>query len=112
MKISSNIDQCGAPKFATASEASGDDTVLTIAADAGEFWVIDWVSWSYGSGLVAADGNLTISIGGTVVWQADITVSGPGHIEFTKPIYGAKGEAVVITLSDGTTAGKLNVRYR
>jgi len=112
MKISSNIDQCGAPKFATNAAASGTDAVVTIAADPNEFWVLDWVSWSYGDGLVAADGNLTISIGGVVVWQVDITTAGPGHIEFEKPIYGAKNQAVVITLADGTAKNKVNVRYR
>lgn len=100
------------PKFETVAVASGNDAVITIAADADDFWIIDSITWSYGSTLVPSDGYLKISIDGSIVWQIDVTVSGPGHINFEKPIYGEKNQAVVITLEDGTTGGTLNVRYR
>lgn len=98
------------PKFVTDAEASGTAAVVTIAADNEEFWAIDWISWSYGGD--PTSGNLQVSIGGVVVWQIDITVGGPGHIEFEKPIYGLKNQAVVVTLANGGVANKVNVRYR
>lgn len=98
------------PKFARNAQSAGTDAVVTIAADANEFWAIDWISWSYSADPVG--GRLTVTIGGTVVWEVDITVGGPGHIEFLKPLYGSKNAAVVITLKDGSATNKVNVRYR
>lgn len=112
MKDISSVDFAATPKFATASVASGNAAVITIPASESDFHVIDWVTWAYGNGLNAANGLLTIAIGGVTVWQINITTAGPGHIEFCKPIYGEKSQAVVITLADGTAAGRLNVRYR
>lgn len=112
MKDFASVDLGATPKFATAAAASGSATVITIAASESDFWVIDWIAWSYGSGLIAANGLLTIAIGGVTVFQVDITTAGPGHLEFKKPLYGSRNQPVVITLANGTTTGKLNVRYR
>jgi hypothetical protein len=99
--------------------ASSADVTLTIAAKADEFWVIDWISWSYSADPTA--GALSVTIGGTTVYQIDITTGGPAHIDFTEgPLYTKlrtssgprKNEAVVITLDNGAVVGKLNVRYR
>ena len=105
-------------RFAKDAEASGTAAVVTIPADANNFWAIDWISWSYSDD--PTNGQLTVSIGGTVVWQVDITVGGPGHIEFERPLYTnnrdggqpKKNEEVVVTLADGSVANKVNVRYR
>lgn len=99
--------------------ASSADVTLTIAASEDEFWVIDWITWSYQSDPTA--GALSVTIGGTLVYQIDIKVGGPAHIDFTEgPLYTKvrtssgpkKNEAVVITLDNGAVVGKLNVRYR
>jgi hypothetical protein len=103
-------DNDAQPRFATDAEASGTAAVVTIPANTEEFWAIDWISWSYGGD--PTGGNLQVSIGGTVVWQVDITIGGPGHIEFDKALYGLKNQAVVVTLANGGVANKVNVRYR
>lgn len=95
--------------------------VHTIAADANQFWVIDSIEWSYDS--VPTGGRLSITIGGTLVFDVDITAAGPGHFDWShaprftnllnkgQPL---KNEAVVITLASGgaSAIGNLNVRYR
>lgn len=103
-------DNDAQPNFLTDAEASGTAAVVTIPANADEFWAIDWITWSYAG--TPTNGNLQVSIGGVVVWQVDITVGGPGHIEFKRPLYGAKNQAVVVTLANGGVANKVNVRYR
>jgi hypothetical protein len=103
-------DNDAQPKFARATAAAGLDAVVTIAANAVEFWVIDWITWSYSN--VPTAGKLTVTIGGTVVWEVDVTVGGPGHVEFTGALYGAKNQAVVVTLANGAVTQKVNVRYR
>lgn len=111
MKNTGSVDGGAAPQFATKSEALGTPAVITLAADPDEFWVLDWVSWSYGAD--PANGNLRIEIDGVVVWTEDITTGGPGHIEFSRPIYNpAKNQSMVVTLADGGVANKVNIRYR
>lgn len=109
MKSFALVDYNARAKFVTATGAAA--VVLTLAADPAEFWVIDWVTWSYAGDPAA--GHLQIEIDGVVVWQIDITSGGPGHLEFECPIYApVKGKALVVTLADGGIAGSLNVRYR
>lgn len=99
------------PYLATAATASGTNAVVTLAADHDQFWVIDWISWSYGG--PPTGGKLEVSIGGVIVFQIDITAGGPGHVDFSRPLYiPALNRAVVVTLTNGTVANKLNVRYR
>lgn len=98
------------PQFGSDAESSGTDAIVTVAADANEFWVLDWISWSYGG--TPSGGNLKVEIDGTIVWQVDITNGGPGHIEFEKPIYGEKNKELKVTLADGGVANKVNIRYR
>lgn len=103
-------DPAAEPQFSTAAQASGTEAVITIPANADQFWCLDWISWSYGG--TPTNGNLQVSIGGVVVWQIDITVGGPGHIYFKPGLYGRKNQAVVVTLANGGVANKVNVRYR
>lgn len=105
------VDLSAEPSFATASAAAGSNAVITVSADADQFWAIDWISWSFDA--EPTDGNLKVEIGGVTVWQVDITAAGPGHIEFCKPLYkGVAGQAAVVTLSGTDADKKLNVRYR
>ena len=95
----------------TAAAAAGSAAVITIPAVAGQFWVIDWISASYAATPTA--GLLTIHIGGVLVYQVDITASGPVHIDLGMPIYREiANQSVVITLAAGGQAKNLNVRYR
>lgn len=95
----------------TTATASGTNAEVTIAANPSEFWAIDWITWSYGGD--PTGGKLEVLINGVVVYQIDITVGGPGHIEFIKPLYtGVVNQVVVVRLTDGSVANKLNVRYR
>lgn len=85
-----------------------DAAVLTVAGDQDQFWVIDWVSISTRSG-----DHLQVSFGGDIKYKAEFGSADFHHIEFTRPLYGEKGEEMIVTLS-GTGSGKrhLNVRYR
>lgn len=104
-------DKDATPSFDNDAQPSGTPAVVTVAADAEQFWVLDWISWSYDS--TPTSGNLKVEIGGTTVWQVDITSGGPGHIEFDKPLYvPTKNQSLVVTLADGTVANKVNIRYR
>lgn len=117
--MKNNYADCDAqPRFATAATASGTDAVVTLPADPDQFFVIDWISWSYAG--APTNGSLRVQIGGVTVWQVDITVGGPGHLEFDRPLYTntraqgqpARGEAVEVRLFNGGVANKVNVRYR
>ena len=99
------------PYLATVATTSGTDAVITLVANENDFWVIDWIGWSYGA--APTSGRLEVAIGGVLVFQADIIAGGLGHLDFQRPLYiPILNRAVVITLFDGTTANKLNVRYR
>lgn len=99
------------PYVATAATASGTNAVITVAASADDFWVIDWISWSYDGTPIG--GGLTVTIGGVTVYQLDITAAGPGHIEFVRGLHiPILNRAVVVALLNGTTANKVNIRYR
>jgi len=56
--------------------SSNADAAVTIAADVDHIHVIDRIFWSY-SGTPTA-GRLTVSVGGTVVFDHDIRTAGPG----------------------------------
>lgn len=112
------VDEEARPVTA-ADEASSADAVITIAADENQFWVLDWITWSYSGS--PTNGNLKVEIGGTTVWEIDITEGGPGHIEFSQPgLYTndqegpipKKNQAMVITLAGAGVVGKLSARYR
>lgn len=107
--MKNNYADCDAqPTFESAT--GGGEVSITIADDPLQFWCIDWISWSYDD--TPAGGKLTVEAGGAVLWEVDITVGGPGHLEFYRGLYGLPGEEVVITLADAGVSGSLNVRYR
>lgn len=98
-------------RLVTAAAVSGSDAVITIALSDSQFWVLDWISYSYATAPTA--GKLTVTIGGVLVYDVDITAAGSGHINFDWPLYQeAFGKAMVVTLANGTAAKKLNIRYR
>ncbi len=99
------------PIFASKLDAStGADAAITVSADAAEIWSLDWVHYSYH---LAGAGKLTISIGGTVVWEVNVTAAGPGFVEFPGGLYGIKNQVLLVTLLGvGSKDGKLNIRYR
>lgn len=101
------------------AEASSADAVITIVAEAEEFWALDWIAWSYAE--TPSAGSLNVTIGGTEVLDFDIVEGGPGLFDFNRqPLYTnltaagepKKNEEVVITLVGAGTVGKVNVRYR
>lgn len=105
------IDQDASPSLATASANAGAATVITIAAVTDQFWVLDWIAWSYATTPTA--GGITVTIGGVLVFDLSIPAAGDGFIAFDGPLYRElAGKAMVITLADGNAVGKLNIRYR
>jgi hypothetical protein len=108
-------DRDAMPQFIkdiTASAATA--AVATKAADAKQFWCVDWVTWSYSA--APTGGKITIAINGVTVWEQDITAAGPGQFDFSKaPLYtGTLNQALTITLASGAGAvvGKVCARIR
>lgn len=104
-------------KVAQKLDASANaDAVVTVPAKQTEFWVLDWLAWSYSGS--PTGGKVTVSIGGTVLFEVDITDDGPGAFHFENaPLYDANettNQALVVTLAAGGAGvtGKLNIRYR
>ena len=85
-------------------------------ANADNFWVLDYVAWSYSGN--PTGGKCTVQIGGTTVFEVDVTSAGHGFINFEQHgLYNAaqtKNEALVVTLAagGGSVVGKLQIRYR
>ena len=104
------------PVFARKHDAAANAAAtITIALNAEQFWVLDWLTWSYSE--VPVGGRLTVAIGSVTYVDIDITGAGPGPLRLDPPLYNpafTKGEAMVITLAagGGTCVGKLSARYR
>ena len=93
--------------------ATGSDAVITLAAEAENFHVIDSIHCSYA---VATTGKLTIAFGSgpTTVWEVDIATAGLREFLFPKGLTNGqtKNEQCVITLLDGSQTKHLTVTYR
>lgn len=99
-QIGSHLDQAAA-------------CTVTIAAVAGEHWVIDEIHFG-----ISEDANTAVLIGvafgGVTKFQTYAKLLGNHPIRFSKGLYtGTKNEAVVVTASDpaGTATAQLNVIY-
>lgn len=102
------------PEIIKKHDAAADAAATaTKAANADQFWVVDWITWSYEGG--TPTGNLIVTLGSTTVLDVDIVAAGPGQLIFDKPLYvGTKNEALTITLAAGGTGvtGKVSARIR
>lgn len=99
-----NADQ----KHATVEGSANTAAVITIAANADEFWVLDHLTFSADSD-PAANTTLTIAIGSTTVWKHFITAGGVGPIPLGGLATGVKNEAVTITASAAGASKKINL---
>lgn len=109
MEYLNGADPCGAATLETETDAAA--SIITIAASPEHFHVIDWIAGSYAS--TPTNGLLTVTIGGTLVFQVAITAGGAFHFEFDRPLYvPTKNQEVIVTLADGGVVSRLNVRYR
>lgn len=88
--------------------AANTAAVLTYAADPTHQHEFDEIVWSYNA--APTGGRVTITDGGTTVFDMDITAAGPGEIGLRRPLRGAVNSTLVITLAAGGAAatGKLN----
>jgi hypothetical protein len=100
--------------------AADTAAVVTVAAVAREFWVLDSIHYGYDRAPGAAR-TLTVTIGGvtkhTEYIPADIDRAGPHEVIFDKGLYvgeNNKNEALVVTLEadDGGASGSVNITYR
>ncbi len=96
----------------TNTHASGGAAVITIAAldsntTNNQRIELEFVGWSYDA--APTGGNLKIeSPSGTTLMTLDITAAGPGFIPFSGScIRGAAGQAMIITLADGSVGNKV-----
>lgn len=116
MKNESIVDPCAAGTWETDTSTANAAAVITIAAGADDFWVLDAIGFSYSAGSPA--GSITVAIGGTTLFTLNITGTTDQFLDFSNcPIYKAartKNEALVVTLAAGgaSVIGKLNIRYR
>ena len=112
----SNLECLATPVFVRKHDAAANvAAVITVALSTEQYWVLDWVMWSYSE--VPVGGRLTVAIGSVTYLDIDIAAAGPGPLRFDPPVYNpafTKGEAMVITLAagGGTCVGKLSARYR
>ena len=89
--------------------------VITIAADAENFWAISRIDWSYSG--TPTGRKLTVEFGSTKLLDIDIRSSGHGYYDLKFPdlLHNSftKNEDAVITLAAGASGviGKLTVRY-
>lgn len=94
----------------THAPASNTAAVVTkAAAGAGVSNVIDGIAWSYDA--APTNGGLTITDGGSTVFQVAVTAAGPGFFLFPRPLKSAANSALVVTLAAGGSGvtGKVNV---
>jgi hypothetical protein len=121
MNVDPNVEHGTAvPKYKL-DAADNTSAVITLAASAGTLHVIDWITVSFDKTLTTI-GSLTVSINAVnvygVFFSADAHSSGPFHFVFgdgkNGGLYGAKNQAVVITLTTGGAAvqGTLNAGTR
>lgn len=94
---------------ATTVNAGGADVSLTFTpTDPDKFVEIGQIEVSYAT--APTNGGVTITDGGTTVWQIDISAAGPQFIQFLQPRAArVKGNSIVVTLKGGTVVAKLNV---
>lgn len=99
--VSDIVKSVHAPAAATAA-------VITLTAVADRRRVIHNIQWSYSE--TPTGGLLTITDGGTTVWQIGIPSGGPGGFQLVIP--GGINSEMVITLASGggTCVGKVNVQ--
>ncbi len=114
---SNYVDIDSAPRFVLKNDASSNaDASATLAADADNFWAIDWIGWGYDG--TPTGGRLTVTIGSTVVFDIPITAGGPGFLDFSgAPLYAqaqTRNEAVTVKLFAGGSGvtGKVQFRAR
>lgn len=92
-----------------ATAAGNTAVVITLAADADEIHAIHGIQVAYSA--APAGGLISVAIAGSTVFS-DYVIGTNGSYEFTQPIYGAKNEAMVITLAagGGVITGVLNAQ--
>lgn len=111
----------------THAPAADTAAIVTIAADADQFWVLSSIHYGYDKAPGGAE-TLTVAFGGVTKFTAyipnDIKAAGPHPIllpegglfnpSTTAPNEGVKNEAMVVTLSaaTGTCKGSVNITYR
>lgn len=100
--------------------AADTAAVVTIAADADEFWALDSIHYGYDKAPGGVE-TLVVTIGGVVKHTGyvpnDINNAGPHEALFPGGLYVGpknKNEALVVTLSaaTGTCKGVVNITYR
>ena len=111
---SSSSDQNGY-FLSNITESGNTDVVVTGAALTDDYISVDWISWSF-SAIPTTAPSVIVEIGGTKVWEHDISGAGFDGVTFDPPLQAddkASDENLVVTLEAGGAAvtGKLKVRY-
>lgn len=91
----------------TGTAATNNPVVLTFAAVSNSH-LLGGISASYSA--APTGGGITITDGGTTIYQSDIILGGVTNIQFNPPLRSASNSALVITLAAGGSGitGKLN----
>lgn len=93
----------------TSTSSANAAATITLAANSDEFHAVHSIQCSYSAAPTTA--TVSVAIDGTTVFSMHV-VGTELVIDLAKPIYGEKGEALVVTLSAGGSGivGKLNVQ--
>lgn len=116
-------DRDAQPGFLYGTEATNTDVVLEVEPSEDQYWVIDWIGWSYsgdpptGEILIEYVEVDDVTVDKFFSW--DVRNGGPGILQFRDELYNASAQAdapknqkVRITLKAAAGAvGKLTVRY-
>ena len=84
-------DRDAQPTILYDTEAAGDAVVITVSASADQFWVLDWIAWSYD--VEPVGGGITVTYGGSTIFSVDIAHPGPGILQFRDQLYNAIADA-------------------
>lgn len=92
--------------------ATGGAAVITLAAADDSYNIVDYVSCSYAAA-PDAESTITVADASGTLFKQYVSAAGPAHFQFGDGgLPGTKGEAVTITLSDGSQKKNLCVKYR
>lgn len=99
--------------FSKVASSGGGVTTITKTGTTGTVHVLDWMVASFNETPTAA-AALTVTIGGTVVFNVDISTAGPHSFTFPGGMYGVLGNALIVSMAvgGGSEVGKISARFR
>ena len=106
-------DTCAKQVTAYNTVASGNTCGITLNAVAGNYHILDWLSWSYAADPTNGAITITDTTNNTVLMSVDVTAGGPGEFMFgDRGFPTLKATALKVLMADGSQTKKLTIQYR